>query len=136
MCEALMETVERRAAGRPVRRVRVRVGALHRVVPSAMDQAFSLVSTGTVAEGADVDLVTVPVRVTCRACGGEASSDDPLATCSACGAAEVDLEGGDEFLLESLELVSRPDSADAEAGSGPVTADAHAPEASEEAHHP
>lgn len=104
MCEALMDTVERRAAGRAVRRVRVRIGALHRVVPSALDQAFSLVSSGTVAEGADVDLVTIPVRVTCGVCGGEASSDDPLASCPSCGSTEVEHEGGDELLLESIEL--------------------------------
>lgn len=104
MCEALMDSVQRRAAGRPVRRVRVRVGAQHRVVASSMDQAFSLASAGTVADGAAVDLVTVPVHVTCRTCGVEASSDDPLAVCPACGATEVELQGGDEFMLEALEL--------------------------------
>ncbi|HET9289505.1 MAG TPA: hydrogenase/urease maturation nickel metallochaperone HypA, partial [Actinomycetes bacterium] len=47
LCEGILEAVERRAAGRRVNRVRVRVGAQHRVVESAFDQSFALVSQGT-----------------------------------------------------------------------------------------
>ena len=64
LCEGILEAVERRAAGRRVTRVRVRVGAQHRVVSSAFDQSVALVSQGTVADGAAVDLVVVPVSVT------------------------------------------------------------------------
>ncbi|MGH2814695.1 MAG: hydrogenase maturation nickel metallochaperone HypA, partial [Actinomycetota bacterium] len=85
LCEGILEAVERRAAGRRVTRVRVRVGAQHRVVPSAFDQSFALVAQGTVADGAAVDLVTVPVLVTCRDCGHQAEAGDALAVCSACG---------------------------------------------------
>jgi hydrogenase nickel incorporation protein HypA/HybF len=104
LCEALLETVERHAAGRRVTGVRLRVGVLHRVVGPAMDQAFSLVSAGTVADGARVDLVVVPVRVACLGCGHQASSSDPLAVCSACGGTELELDGGDELILESIQL--------------------------------
>ncbi|MFN2490886.1 MAG: hydrogenase/urease maturation nickel metallochaperone HypA, partial [Actinomycetota bacterium] len=52
LCEAIMEAVERRAAGRRVNRVKVRVGARHRVAEPSFNQAFSLVSGGTVAEDA------------------------------------------------------------------------------------
>ena len=58
--EAILDAVERRAAGRKVRRVRVRVGTLNRVVGPALDQGFALVSEGTVAEGAVLDIVEVP----------------------------------------------------------------------------
>lgn len=58
--EAILDAVERRAAGRKVRRVRVRVGTQHGVVAPALDQGFEMVSEGTVAEGAILDVVTVP----------------------------------------------------------------------------
>ncbi|MQA85704.1 MAG: hydrogenase maturation nickel metallochaperone HypA [Streptosporangiales bacterium] len=106
LCESILEAVERRASGRRVARVRVRVGALHRVVPPAMDQAFALAAEGTVADGAAVDLVTVPVRVSCLACGHAGDSDDPLSLCPACGAAELELAGGDELVLESIQLAT------------------------------
>jgi hydrogenase nickel incorporation protein HypA/HybF len=60
LCEGLLDAVERRAVGRRVLGVRFRVGEDHRVVGEALDQAFALVATGTVAEGAEVDLVIVP----------------------------------------------------------------------------
>jgi hydrogenase nickel incorporation protein HypA/HybF len=102
LCEGVVEAVERRAAGRRVTRVRVRVGARHRVVPSAFDQSFALVAQGTVADGAAVDLVVVPVTVRCLDCGDEAEATDVLAACPACGGLDLESEGGDELILEAI----------------------------------
>ena len=104
LCEGVLEAVERRAAGRRVTRVRVRVGAQHRVVSSAFDQSFALVAEGTVADGAAVDLVVVPVRARCRDCGNEAEATDVLAICPACGGLDVETTGGDELILEAIHL--------------------------------
>lgn len=102
MCEGILAAVQARAAGRRVARIRLRVGALHAVEPDALRQGFSMVSAGTEAEGAQVDLVVVPLEVLCGACGESAESTDPLALCPSCGSAEVDHTGGDELTLESL----------------------------------
>ncbi|MGH3655090.1 MAG: hydrogenase maturation nickel metallochaperone HypA [Micromonosporaceae bacterium] len=59
LCEPVLDAVQRRAAGRRVTGVKLRVGAAHRVVPAAMQQAFELVSAGTVAEGAALELLAV-----------------------------------------------------------------------------
>jgi hydrogenase nickel incorporation protein HypA/HybF len=104
LCGGILEAVERRAAGRRVTRVRVRVGAQHRVVPAAFDQSFALVAQGTVADGAAVDLVVVPVAVRCLDCGHEAEATDPLAACPACGGLDLAAEGGDELILEAIHL--------------------------------
>jgi hydrogenase nickel incorporation protein HypA/HybF len=104
LCEGILDAVVRRAAGRRVTRVRVRVGAQHRVVEPALDQAFALVSQGTVADGAAVDLVVVPVRVRCLDCGNEAEATDALAACPACGGLDLETKGGDELILEAIHL--------------------------------
>jgi hydrogenase nickel incorporation protein HypA/HybF len=104
LCEGVLEAVERRAAGRRVTRVRVRVGARHRVVSSAFDQSFALVSQGTVADGAAVDLVTVPMTVRCLDCGNETEASDALAACPACGGLDIETEGGDELILEAIHV--------------------------------
>ena len=104
LCESFLEAVERRAAGRPVSGIRVRVGALHRVVDAAFAQAFALVSEGTVADGATVEVVTVPARLTCADCGGTTDAATPLPVCPACGAPDPALAGGDELILESIRL--------------------------------
>jgi hydrogenase nickel incorporation protein HypA/HybF len=108
LCEAIVEAVERRADGRRVAAVRVRVGARHVVVSSAMDQAFSLASGGTVADGARMEVVVVPMVVACKGCGHTADSADPLAVCAACGGVDVDVSGGDELVLEAVEYEAVP----------------------------
>jgi hydrogenase nickel incorporation protein HypA/HybF len=112
LCQGIVDAVERRAAGRRVTGVKVRVGALHRVVEPALDQAFALAAAGTVAEGAEVEMVVVPVRVDCRGCGHQAASDDPFGACSNCGGTDLDMVGGDELVLESIALAA-PERGDA-----------------------
>ncbi|MGH3320578.1 MAG: hydrogenase maturation nickel metallochaperone HypA [Streptosporangiaceae bacterium] len=105
MCASVLDAVERRAAGRRVDGVRVRVGVLHRVVDDAFEQAFSMVAEGTVAEGAGVEIVASPVHVECRACGRSTDIDDVPVACADCGATDLAVGGGDELILESLRLV-------------------------------
>jgi hydrogenase nickel incorporation protein HypA/HybF len=102
LCEGVVQTVERRAAGRPVAAIGLRIGAGHRVVPDALQQAFALVAPGTVADGARVDVVTVPFEVTCRACGAVSTATEPVPACGRCASPAVDLRGGDELTLEWL----------------------------------
>ncbi len=104
LCEGILDAVLARAAGRPVTRVRVHIGALHRVAEPALHQAFEMVAAGTVAENAAVDMVVVPVRATCGSCGWQAEMDEPYGVCAECGSSRVAIEGGDELLLESISL--------------------------------
>jgi hydrogenase nickel incorporation protein HypA/HybF len=103
LCESIVERVEQRAGDRAVARVRVRVGRLHHVHPDAFDQSFSMAAAGGVAEDAVADLVLVPVRAHCRACGEDIEADELVVACSACGSVAIVLTGGDELMLESIE---------------------------------
>jgi len=107
LCQGVLETVERRAAGRHVSRITVRVGVRHRVAAPAFEQAFSFVSEGTVAEGAAVDLVLVPALVTCGDCAYQSQTEDEFALCPQCGSANLRIEGGEDLMLESI--VVRPE---------------------------
>jgi hydrogenase nickel incorporation protein HypA/HybF len=105
LAEGIVDAVRRRAVGRPVRRVRLRAGVRHAIDGASMAQAFQLLAQGTEAEGATLDLVTVPARLGCRSCGRSAATLDLLARCPACDADTVDVSGGDELVLESLTYV-------------------------------
>ena len=102
-CESLLPVVEARAQGRPVARVRVRAGAVHRLVPDSFQQAFDMVAAGTVAADARTELVTVPLQVQCATCDQATDSTDALSACPACGGVDVTHSGGDEFTLEQVE---------------------------------
>ena len=102
LAEGVLDAVRRRAAGREVRRVRVRAGVRHGIDAASMALAFRLAAQGTEAEYAALDLVPAPARLSCRSCGRSTQTYDLLARCPACDADAVDLAGGDELLLESL----------------------------------
>lgn len=103
LCTSIVDAVERRAGDRPVARVRVQVGRLHHVHPEAFDQSFAIAAMGTVAEDAAAELVLLPVRARCASCEQVWDADEIPTACGACGAVDVELVGGDELLLESIE---------------------------------
>lgn len=108
MCEGVVAAVERRAGGRPVAGVGVRVGASLRVVPDAFAQSFELAAAGTVAQDALVDLTIVPVAAQCADCGEQFESDDPTPACPGCGSVDIAASGGDELTLEWLRYRDAP----------------------------
>lgn len=103
LCEAIVDAVQRRAAGQPVARVRVRIGALHHPFDPALREAFADVAAGTVAEGAALDLDIVPVRLACGSCGEQQVLAAFRTECPVCGA-ESHITGGDELDLDSIQL--------------------------------
>jgi hydrogenase nickel incorporation protein HypA/HybF len=106
LCEGVLNAVRKRAGGRRVAGIRVRCGVRHAVSEEAMASAFGLVAAGTEADGANVEVVTVPAAVACRACGGDSESRDQLAVCPRCGSADVVVTGGEELTLESVRYAS------------------------------
>jgi hydrogenase nickel incorporation protein HypA/HybF len=93
------------AEGRSVRRVRVRVGALQRVVPDSLQLCFQLAAEETPAAQATLELAEVPALLRCRHCGVEDGLAPALA-CRHCGAAELEVVSGDEVLVDGVELDS------------------------------
>ncbi|CAN5261702.1 hydrogenase maturation nickel metallochaperone HypA [soil metagenome] len=108
LCESILDAVEKRAAGRRVTAMRIKVGTLHRVPGEAFRSAFEVISTGSVAHGADIDFVVLPVRMHCRGCGRNSRVDDLLGACPACGAPDVVSDGGDELVLDSICTAESP----------------------------
>jgi len=102
-CDGVLEAVERRAAGRRVARIGVRIGAKHRVVSEVFEQTFQHVAAGGVAEGASTDLTTVPARALCRLCGTAFDTLEAMPDCPSCAAPVLELDGGDEVVLEWVE---------------------------------
>lgn len=122
-CEGVLAAVEQRAAGRRVARVGVRVGAMHRVVPGAFEQCFQLVAAGGVAEGAGSDVVTVPMQASCPPCETQFESYESVPACPRCGSPVLDVEGGDELVLEWVQYHEEVEHHEAEGGDDHVSRD-------------
>lgn len=101
--QSVVDAVCERAAGRRVHRVRVEVGALCAVVPDAMEFCFSLVTEGTAADGAALDIDVRPGQAHCRECGADFALGDLILLCP-CGSADVEVRAGRDLRILSMEV--------------------------------
>ena len=104
IAQAVLDSVERHAGGRRVTKVELEVGHLRQVVPSALSFAFELITPGTVAEGAELELRQVPAAGYCRSCEIETELPALPFCCGRCGGFELDVIRGEELLINSLEV--------------------------------
>jgi len=103
LCSSIVDAVERRAGTRDVARVKVQVGRLHHVHPEAFEQSFAVAAAGTVAEDATAELILLPVRARCSGCQETWNAEEIPMACPNCSGVGVELVGGDELVLESIE---------------------------------
>lgn len=85
--------------------VNLEFGLLTAVQPQAVQFAFDILSEGTVAEGAELKVKIIPLKVRCSKCGQVETVDRYEPFCNLCeeGAIEI-LEGKDEMRIASLEV--------------------------------
>jgi hydrogenase nickel incorporation protein HypA/HybF len=103
---AVIDTVERHAAGRRVTAVHLRIGYLRQVVPASLQFYFEHVARGTVCDGARLEQELVPAALRC-ACGHAWTLEGLAFRCPACGAADAQVVSGEELLVESIDVVER-----------------------------
>ena len=101
--QSVVDAACERAAGRRVRSIRLRVGALTAVVPAAMHFCFDLVTAGTLAEGARLDIEPRAASAHCRGCGSDFGPADAILLCP-CGSADVAVTAGRELQIVSMEV--------------------------------
>ncbi len=100
----ILEEKAREAGALRVTAVTIRVGRLSGVVPDLLESAFDSFKKGTIASDASLRVETPALRVRCRSCGKEASTDEPLFACSACGAPGLEILEGMDIFLQKLEI--------------------------------
>jgi hydrogenase nickel incorporation protein HypA/HybF len=103
LCDAVVEAVLRRAQGRPVSWARVRIGG-HAVDPAVITQGVQMAAAATLAERMRLEIVAVPARAVCGACGADEPVTDALSlvACGRCGSIEVEVQGDEDAVLEAI----------------------------------
>lgn len=82
----------------------LKVGIMSGAVPDLLESAFEAYKKGTLAEGARLEIVAVPVRLRCPDCGGSTVREDTDFSCAACGSRRVEIVEGREIVVEKIEL--------------------------------
>lgn len=102
--QSLLDAVVGRTGERQVTGVRVQVGRLSGVLPDAMRFCFELVTDGTPLAGAELRIDEPEGRGRCRDCGQDFTLADLVPLCP-CGSADVEITGGRELAVTSVEVV-------------------------------
>jgi hydrogenase nickel incorporation protein HypA/HybF len=85
-------------------KTRVVVGALRQVVPDYLTFAYETLTKGTPAEGSALEIVPSPAGVKCRKCTWSGEMQRVGFQCGACGSLDVEVTGGADLYLDSLEV--------------------------------
>ena len=101
--EIAAEAAKAEGASR-VRRVFVDVGALSHVEPEALLFCFSAVSTGTIVEGATLEIERVPGAGWCMDCGKTVPLAERFGPCPECGRFHVQMTAGDAMRVREIEV--------------------------------
>jgi hydrogenase nickel incorporation protein HypA/HybF len=83
--------------------LRVAVGRFTAVVPDSLQFYFSVLSRGTLLEGAELSIESIPLRTRCPACENEGEPEQPSLLCEQCGGL-VQVVTGRELQLLSVDV--------------------------------
>lgn len=100
--EIALAEAKKHGAGR-IEAVNLRVGVLRGVVPEHLLFLFEHVATGTIAQGARLEVEEEPVRFECEACGPSEASG-LLLECPACKRPWRKAAGGDSLRIVSIDI--------------------------------
>jgi len=101
---AVIDTAERHAGGRRVSLIKLRLGELRQVVPDSLAFYFEHVARGTLCEGAALEYEIVEAGLGCAQCGAAWQLEGASFRCPQCGSADVAIQSGNEFEVESIEV--------------------------------
>ena len=99
---ALKQAAQERAS--QIHRLTMRIGPLSGVVPEALEFAFDVLTRGTIAEGATLEVERVPIICFCSACRLEFQPSDLFCECPQCHAPSIEVRQGRELELASVEV--------------------------------
>lgn len=115
----LLSIVNRAASGalEPVKVVHMRIGSMAGVNKEALQFAFEVLSPGSAAAGAKLEVETVPLGVRCRACEEKWQPREPIFICEKCGSTDVEILSGREMEIDYI-LVGETTPGDSEIDAG------------------
>jgi hydrogenase nickel incorporation protein HypA/HybF len=107
LCESILQTLQEQACVqdyRQVQIVRLEIGALAGVEIEAMRFGFDVVTHGTLAEGAELEIIEVEGRAQCLHCGKNVTIKQRFDACPVCGNYQLQLTSGEELRIKELEV--------------------------------
>ena len=99
---ALLREEMEKAGALTLRSVRLEIGQMSAIVPDALSFGFQVVTADTDLEGAELIMDIVPLRGSCRDCGGSFDIENYAFECPLCGGSEIDTLSGQELAVKEI----------------------------------
>lgn len=87
-----------------VRSIKIKMGVLKELLPECINYYFKIISRGSMAEDAVIEIEKLPMVVRCKVCGSSSKIEFKNFRCPACQSQNLDIIQGNEFYIESLEV--------------------------------
>ncbi len=104
ICSAIADAVNEHADGRPVERIRLRIGHFKQIVPETLQYCWSLQAETSPLKNTALDVTYVEAVIRCSECATETTLAAPILVCGACESHAVHVIAGEEFLIESIDV--------------------------------
>ena len=107
LCRGLLQQVNRIAEeheSSEIKSIHLKVGPLAGIEIELLKRAFPLVSHGTAAQHATLEITITPVTVFCDQCDRKCEVETNQLACQQCGNTATQLLSGDEMTLENIVL--------------------------------
>ncbi|KEO55985.1 hydrogenase maturation nickel metallochaperone HypA [Thioclava pacifica] len=88
-----------------VTRVRLEIGRFAGVETDALEFAFDVVMRGSVAEGAELQIIDLPGKALCYDCAEIVEIEHRLDPCPKCGGGKLLAQGGEEMRIKDMEVL-------------------------------
>ncbi len=107
LCEGVIQILEEQAKVQNYQRVKtvwLEIGVLAGVELEALSFSFEVVSRGTLAEGASLEIIHTAGQAWCMDCANTVEISARYDACPACGGYHLQVSGGDELKIKELEV--------------------------------
>lgn len=105
--ESVIDLINREAREKGFKKVlgiSLRVGEYSGIIPECIREFFPIAARGSIAQGAELEIVSLPASFRCPDCGYLGAVDRKAACCPQCTSREIRMVSGREFFVDSLKV--------------------------------
>lgn len=107
LCKSILEIIQQKVREKKcarVKKVYLEMGALTAIDKSSLIFSFTVITQGTVAENAELEIINIPGEGLCNACQTNVPLNQYYDLCQLCGNAILTIIKGEELHVKSMEV--------------------------------
>lgn len=81
------------------------IGELSSIIDDSVQFYWDMISADTICAGSKLHFKRIPAMFHCLNCGNEYSIQQKMTPCPACGSTKTNIIAGEEFFLDSIEVI-------------------------------